>query len=295
MTVAGLILVVGDVIDDVIVRPRGPIRHDTDTPASIERHPGGSAANTAAWLGSIGADVHFFGRLGEADVARHASELERFGVQTHLAGDPIHPTGTIVILVEGEARTMLTDRGANVVFDLDSVPDDLIAIANYVHFTGHTIIDLPKREAAVRLIARAHAHKAVVSVDPASAGFITDFGVDEFLHLCAGVDILRPNEDEACILAGVTDVATATEKLTERFPLVVTTCGGKGVLVAERGKPIVHVSVDPVDVVDPTGAGDSFNAGMLAALANGATPVEAAKNGARVAAGGLLTVGARPA
>ena len=295
MTVAGLILVVGDVIDDVIVRPQGPIRHDTDTAASIERHPGGSAANTAAWLGSIGADVHFFGRLGEADVALHAIELERFGVQTHLAGDPIHPTGTIVILVEGEARTMLTDRGANVFFDLDSVPDDLIAIANYVHLTGHTIIDLPKREAAVRLIARAHAHKAVVSVDPASAGFITDLGVDEFLRLCAGVDILRPNEDEACILAGVADVATATEKLTEQFPLVVTTCGGKGVLVAERGEPIVHFSVETVDVVDPTGAGDSFNAGMLAALANGASPVDAAKNGARVAASGLLTVGARPA
>lgn len=295
MTVPGAILVVGDVIDDIIVRPRGPIRHDTDTPASIERRPGGSAANTAAWLGSIGADVHFFGRLGSADVSRHAAELERFGVQTHLDGDDEHPTGTIVILVEGESRTMLTDRGANVVFNLDSVPDDLIAVANYVHFTGHTIIDEPKREAVVRLIARARAHGAIVSVDPATAGFITDFGVSDFIRLCDGVDILRPNEDEACVLAGVTDVAIATEKLTEHFPLVITTCGGKGVLVAERGKPIVHVRVEPVAVVDPTGAGDSFNAGVLAALANGANPVEAAENGARVAAGGLLTVGGRPA
>lgn len=295
MTVPGAILVVGDVIDDIIVRPRGPIRHDTDTPASIERRPGGSAANTAAWLGSIGADVHFFGRLGSADVSRHAAELERFGVQTHLDGDNEHPTGTIVILVEGEARTMLTDRGANVVFDLDSVPDDLIAVANYLHFTGHTIIDEPKRDAVVRLIARARAHGAIVSVDPATAGFITDFGVSDFIRLCDGVDILRPNEDEACVLAGVTDVAIATEKLTEHFPLVITTCGGKGVLVAERGKPIVHVRVEPVAVVDPTGAGDSFNAGLLAALANGASPVEAAQNGARVAAGGLLTVGGRPA
>ena len=295
MTVPGAILVVGDVIDDIIVRPRGPIRHDTDTPASIERRPGGSAANTAAWLGSIGADVHFFGRLGAADVLRHTAELERFGVQTHLDGDDEHPTGTIVILVEGESRTMLTDRGANVVFNLDLVPDNLIAIANYLHFTGHTIIDEPKREAVVRLIARARSHGAIVSVDPATAGFITDFGVADFIRLCDGVDILRPNEDEACVLAGVTDVAIATEKLTEHFPLVITTCGGKGVLVAERGKPIVHVRVEPVAVVDPTGAGDSFNAGLLAALANGASPVEAAENGARVAAGGLLTVGGRPA
>ena len=295
MTVDGTIVVVGDVIDDIIVRPSRAIRHDTDTPASIERHPGGSAANTAAWLGSIGADVHFFGRLGAADLARHQAELERFDVVTHLFGDDDHPTGTIVILVEGESRTMLTDRGANVVFDLDSVPDDLIAIANYLHFTGHTIIDEPKRDAVIRLISRAKKHNAIISVDPATAGFIADFGVAEFLHLCAGVDILRPNEDEACVLAGVHDVAVATEKLTEHFPLVITTCGRNGVLVAERGKPVIRVEVDPVEVVDPTGAGDSFNAGLLAALANGATPLDAARNGARVAAGGLLTVGARPA
>ena len=216
MTVKGTIVVVGDVIDDIIVRPFGPIRHDTDTPADIERRPGGSAANTAAWLGSIGADVHFFGRLGAADVDRHTAEFERFGVTTHLHGDTEHPTGTIVILVEGEARTMLTDRGANVVFDLDTVPDDLIGIANFLHFTGHTIIDEPKRDAVVRLIARAKAHGVTVCVDPATAGFITDFGVDQFLYLCAGVDILRPNEDEACVLAGVTDVSVATQKLTEQ-------------------------------------------------------------------------------
>lgn len=294
MTVAGTIAVVGDLIDDIIVRPQREIRVDTDTPALIERSPGGSAANTAAWLGSIGADVHFFGRLGVADVARHTAELERFGVVAHLDGDTERPTGTIVIIVEGEKRTMLTDRGANIRFDLDTVPDDLVAIADFLHFTGHTIIDEPKRDATIRMIHRAKAHGARVSIDPASAGFITDFGVAEFMKLCSGVDILRPNEDEACVLAGVTDVAVATEKLTEFFPLVITTSGRNGVLVGERGKQIVHIAVDPVDVVDPTGAGDSFNAGVLAALANGASPVEAARNGARLAASGLLTVGARP-
>jgi sugar/nucleoside kinase (ribokinase family) len=294
MTVAGTIVVVGDLIDDIIVRPQREIRVDTDTPALIERSPGGSAANTAAWLGSIGADVHFFGRLGVADVARHTAELERFGVVAHLDGDTERPTGTIVIIVEGETRTMLTDRGANIRFDLDTVPDDLVAIADFLHFTGHTIIDEPKRDATIRMIHRAKTHGARVSIDPASAGFITDFGVAEFMKLCSGVDILRPNEDEACVLAGVTDIAVATEKLTEYFPLVITTSGRNGVLVGERGKQIVHIAVDPVDVVDPTGAGDSFNAGVLAALANGASPVEAARNGARIAASGLLTVGARP-
>lgn len=295
MTVAGTIVVVGDVIDDIIVRPYGAIRTDTDTPALIERHPGGSSANTAAWLGHIGADVHFFGQVGLADRDRHTRELEKFGVKAHLNGDPERSTGTIVIIVEGEKRTMLTDRGANVIFDLDTVPQDLIAIANFLHFTGHTIIDEPKRESVTRLIARAIAHGVTVSIDPASAGFISDFGVDEFLRLCSGAHILRPNEDEVRMLSGLDDVDAATIALTETFPLVVTTCGRDGVIVGQRGAALAHVDVKPVDVVDPTGAGDSFNAGLLAGLARGLTPVDAAREGALVAAGAVRTVGARPA
>ena len=295
MTVPGTIVVVGDVIDDIIVRPERAIRTDTDTPALIERHPGGSSANTAAWLGHIGADVHFFGQVGAADNARHTHELSRFGVQAHLVSDSERPTGTIVIIVEGEKRTMLTDRGANVIFDLDSVPQDLIVIADYLHFTGHTIIDEPKRDSVVRLIDRANAHGVTVSIDPATAGFISDFGVDQFLALCAGAHILRPNEDEACVLGKSDDVREATQRLTELFPLVVTTCGRDGVLVGQRGEDLVHVEIDPIEVVDPTGAGDSFNAGLLAALARGLSPVEAATEATRVAAEGLTSVGARPA
>lgn len=295
MTVPGTIVVVGDVIDDIIVRPQSAIRNNTDTPALIERHPGGSSANTAAWLGHIGADVHFFGQVGAADNDRHTRELERFGVKSHLMSDRDRPTGTIIIIVEGDDRTMLTDRGANVVFDLDSVPQDLIAIANYLHFTGHTIIDEPKRDSVVRLIDRAIAHGVTVSIDPATAGFISDFGVAEFLRLCAGAHILRPNEDEACVLAGVDDVELATERLTELFPLVVTTCGRDGVIVGRRGDALVRIPVDPIDVVDPTGAGDSFNAGLLSALARGLDPVAAATDATRVAAMGLTSVGARPA
>lgn len=295
MTVPGTIVVVGDVIDDIIVRPQSAIRNNTDTPALIERHPGGSSANTAAWLGHIGADVHFFGQVGAADNDRHTRELERFGVKSHLMSDRDRPTGTIIIIVEGDDRTMLTDRGANVVFDLDSVPQDLIAIANYLHFTGHTIIDEPKRDSVVRLIDRAFAHGVTVSIDPATAGFISDFGVAEFLRLCAGAHILRPNEDEACVLAGVDDVELATERLTELFPLVVTTCGRDGVIVGRRGDALVRIPVDPIDVVDPTGAGDSFNAGLLSALARGLDPVAAATDATRVAAMGLTSVGARPA
>jgi sugar/nucleoside kinase (ribokinase family) len=229
-----------------------------------------------------------------ADVERHRLELEKFSVETHLSGDENNPTGTIVIIVQGEDRTMLTDRGANVIFDLDTIPDELIADAEFLHFTGHTVIDEPKRQAVTRIIKRAKKHGITISFDPATAGFIEDFGVEDFLQLCDGIDILRPNEDEARVLSGLEDPAAASQHLTKRFPLVVTTCGREGVYVAERGKEVQFFTVAPVKVVDPTGAGDSFNAGLLDGLARGLSPLESAKHAAVVASEGLTRFGARP-
>src|ERR1700712_1943141 len=80
------IICFGDVIDDVVAIPDGPIRDDTDTPSSIRFRPGGSAANTAAWLGSLGAAVDFVGVVGRDDVGRHGAALDRVGAVSHLRG-----------------------------------------------------------------------------------------------------------------------------------------------------------------------------------------------------------------
>ena len=75
----------------------------------------------------------------------------------------------------------------------------------------------------------------------------------------------------------------------------MTTCGRDGVIVGQRGEGVVRVAVDPIDVIDPTGAGDSFNAGLLAGLARGLSPVDAARAAVIVAAEAVIAVGARPA
>jgi len=181
----------------------------TPTPALIERHPGGSSANTAAWLGHIrrGGDVHFFGQvLAEADNARHTRELEKFGVKAHLQSDTeTFERERSPVIVEGEKRTMLTDRGANVIFDLDTVPQDLIAIAEYLHFTGQAIID--ERQTRIRRDrspARS-AHGVSVSLDPPSLGS-DSFPILGSPNSCDSVTVahvLRPNEDEVRILSGL--------------------------------------------------------------------------------------------
>lgn len=287
-------LVVGDVIDDIIVVPRGPIRTDTDTAASITRHPGGSACNTAAWLGWLGAPVDLVGRVGAGDAARHASALRASGVTAHLGEDATVPTGTIVIVVDGETRTMLTDRGANATMPTSAVTDALLDAAAVLHLTGYSLFDAFSLDDLAGLVERAHARGVLVTFDPGSTGFIADFGLERFRTALTGVDVLLPNLDEGRLLSGESDRAVVAEVLLQYCPAVVITGGASSVLVARRGEPAVEVAVEAQRAVDPTGAGDAFTAGLVAALLEGGDLVEAARAGVRSAGVAVVQAGGRP-
>ncbi|MHA6693831.1 carbohydrate kinase family protein [Homoserinimonas sp. A520] len=290
----GRIVVFGDVIDDIVVVPSGPIRDDTDTPSSISHRAGGSAANVASWLGRLGAGVDFVGRVGASDLARHGDVLNGFGVTPHLAGDDERPTGTIVVIVDGDSRSMLTERGANDQLSADQVTDALLEAAALVHFTGYSIYHGQNQDAIAHLFDRAAAHGAIVSVDPASAGSLVDFGAERFLELIAGAAVLLPNLDEGRALTGLIDPNAVVDALTARFPLVALTMGNSGVLVGERGTDQVRVDAVRTSRVDPTGAGDAFSAGFLAEWVLSGDAVAAARAGTRVASEAVTIVGGRP-
>ena len=294
MSAKSRVLVVGDVIDDVVARVEMPLRPNTDTPAQILRESGGSAANTAVWLAAEGVPVDFVGRVGHIDAHRFDVEFAAAGVTAHLEHDTEVATGTIVIVVEGEIRSMLSDRGANVELDPTRIPLALLEGASVVHLTGYSIFHHHKPELMTTFIETAQVSGCRVMVDASSSGFLQDFGVERFVDLIAGADILRCNEDEAALLSGVSDVPQAVGILAKRFPVVVATLGSEGALVWEDGT-LTHVPVAPIDeMVDPTGAGDSFNAGILAGLASGGSVVQAAHRAAEISAKCVTQLGARP-
>ncbi len=272
------ILVVGDVIDDIVVVPSGPIRPDTDTVSAIRSVPGGSAANTAAWLATLGAEVTFVGAVNGEDVARHAALLPR----PHLTSSP-NPTGAIVVLVQGEQRSMLTERGANADLDFDAIPDELIP--DHVHLTGHSMA-ASDGSAFARFVARAKRLGATVSVSPGSAAYIDDLGAARFAEVIAGADILFVTLAEGAALTGASELAQIAAALGDR---AVLTLGRDGVLVQNSVIPAV-----PVEVADPTGAGDAFCAGYLASWVVDGDAVAAARLGTEVAARALSRIGGRP-
>ncbi|MFM9878108.1 MAG: carbohydrate kinase family protein [Rhodoglobus sp.] len=285
------IICFGDVIDDVVAVPAGPIRDDTDTEASIRILPGGSAANTAAWLGSLGAAVDFIGIVGAADVARHSSALP--GVTAHLTGHPTLPTGTIVVVVQGQSRTMLTQRGANLALDPADVTDALLADAAVLHLTGHVLLNDAGAAGVARLIARATAAGVAVSVDPGSAGFIADYGVEAFLEAFAGASIVLPSLEEGSLLTGLAAPDAIAAALANTFDMVVLTMGMDGVVMA-FGDVVERVIASHAEVVDPTGAGDAFTAGFLAEWVHRGDPTASAMCGVLVGARAVETYGGRP-
>jgi sugar/nucleoside kinase (ribokinase family) len=289
------IVVCGDVINDILVKPVNAVVRGSDTVSRIEARPGGSAATQAAWLGWLGVDVTFAGRCGARDVGYHRGELERFGVRTWLVADPDVDTGSIVIMVspDGE-RTMYTDRGANLRLRRSDLPPELLDEAAALHLTGYTFFEPGLREVAFSLTADARARGLPVTVDPGSAAFLARLGEGEFTAWTADAAACFPNLDEAAVLTGARDPMEMAARLSARYHLVVLKAGGDGCVVAARGSAPVRVAGVPAQVQDTTGAGDAFCAAFLSRWLAGEAPVDAAGFAVRIAATTVSVLGGRP-
>lgn len=295
---SGALLVVGDVVTDVVARHLGPLAAGTDTAAVVRTLPGGAGANVACWAAHRGCpDVRLLGRVGSEAAAWHERELTAAGVRAHLVIDPEAPTGTVICLVDTGAaaeRTFLTDSGASLRLAPGDWSDALLDGVARLHLSGYLFFSEPSRELVTVAVEAARAHGVPVSVDPASAGFLTELGVDRFLALADGADVLLPSRDEAHLLTGLPDPADAAAKLSRHVPLVVVKQGAEGALVAVSGKVRSRIPAIAAVPRDTTGAGDAFTGAFLAALLAGAEPEEAAAEGCRAGARAVEKVGGRP-
>ncbi|MEU9394328.1 sugar kinase [Streptomyces sp. NPDC048324] len=291
-------LVVGDVITDVVARHQGPLAPGTDTAAAIRTVPGGAGANVACWAAYWGCpEVRLLGRVGADAADWHERELAACGVRPRLVVDPQAATGTVICLVDtGDAaeRTFLTDSGASLRLEPGDWSDALLDGVARLHLSGYLLFSEPSRALVTVALRAARARGVPVSLDPASAGFLTRLGVDRFLELVDGLDLLLPSRDEACLLTGLPDASDAAAKLSRHVPLVVAKQGRDGALVARSGAVSAHVPAVPATPTDTTGAGDAFTGAFLAALVAGAEPEDAAREGCRAGAQAVERVGGRP-
>ncbi|BCB77992.1 ribokinase [Phytohabitans flavus] len=270
------VVVVGSVnVDLVAVGERMPLPGETVSMSHFTQEHGGKGANQAAAAVALGAKTHLVGAVGDdhwGTVARR--QLADRGVRVEALTTVAGPTGTAIILVDGAGENSIAIvPGANAAVTPDLVTSALADVTGDAVVVACLEIPLDAVHAAATA-ARTRGWRFVLN--PAPAQPLPD-------SLLGLVSVLTPNQTEVSTLGGTESLlATGVEA-------VVVTHGGAGCTVHVAGADPVPVPPCAADVVDTTGAGDAFTAGLAVALADG-QPLAAAVRWA-AAAGAIATEG----
>lgn len=248
---------------------RFPVTGETLLGCGYRMDHGGKGSNQAVGCARLGAKVSFVARIGKDALGDMALDLYRNeGVDTTwLRQVPDRPTGVGFILVRSDTgeNCIALDPGAN-----DLLTREAVAASDGVLSSAQVILtqlEIPV-EAAEAAMEQGRAHGAITILNPAPARVLPS-------TLLREVDILTPNQNEARVLLGYkpdAEVGPADlgRELLARGPKqVIVTLGERGAFIATPEFE-AHIPGISVPVVDTTGAGDAFNAGLAVALAHGA-------------------------
>ena len=262
------ITVIGSFVVGITTRvPRPPVLGEVLIGDLFDMGPGGKGTNQAIAASRLGAHVHLVACVGDDVFAQMAYQLyEREGISLghiHQVPDANTAVGCVTLLASGE-NWIVGHLGANMYMRPDHVDaaEELIARSDIVL----TQIEVPL-ETMGRAMALGRKHGKVTILNPAPAKLLQP-------SLLANVDLLTPNETESRILLGLPpDDPAPTEEIAKRLislgvERIVVTLGGRGALiVTPEGSELVPAP--RIRPLDPTGAGDSFNAALAVGLGEG--------------------------
>lgn len=289
------VLVVGDVITDIIVMPEGPMVRGSDRRATIRTRPGGSGANQAVWLGSLGVPVRFVSRVAAADLEANIAYFRSRGVEPVLASDPSAPSGVLISIVDADGeRSFLTDRGANINLTAEDLPVSLLDETDLLLISGYAFFAPGPRAAVIALLRAARERNIPTAVDPASVGFLREVGPEAFLKWTQGTGTIFANLDEALELTGSVDLNLQMQTLGRFYGRVVIKRGVAGAAIGGRGGVQLAMPSPPSEVIDTTGAGDAFAAAFLVAELAGQPPEACLKAGIAAGSEAVTRLGGQP-
>ncbi|MEP6625279.1 MAG: adenosine kinase [Acidimicrobiia bacterium] len=260
---------------------------------------GGSAANTAAGVASLGSRAAYIGRVRDDQLGTvYIHDLRAAGVhfETTPATDGMATGRSLIIVTPDAQRTMNTYLGASSELTADDVDRDLIDAAAITYLEGY-LWDSPSAQDAYRVAADiAHTAGRRVALT-LSDGFVVDRHRDTFLDLIAGsVDLLFANDVEIQMLYEVDTFDAAIERVCNYCEIAAITRGALGSVLLS-GDDVVEVAVEPVPggvVIDTTGAGDLYAAGVMHGLVRGLDLHACGRLGGLAASECISHLGARP-
>lgn len=287
------ILCIGDLALDVIAQLKESINYGNDTASRISTHPGGQAANVSTWITRTNTKAQLVARVGNDPVGfALISDLDKYGVEHLNLMRSGRPTGVVVILVDANGeRTMFPDNGANADLEVSDLPplDDV----DGVYISGYALLDFRSRDAVLAMIKKVRTAGIPIFFDPTTTGAMKIVPLQEVLAWVSQMDGILLNAEEALYLGNATNIEDAEKNLEKYTPLVVIKLGSRGAMAVYKGQS-ARVAAVTTNVVDTTGAGDSFAAGFIPQWLETQDLETALSAGTALAAKCVATVGARP-
>ncbi len=292
------ILVIGIAAADVIAAPIDgyPSPGGLRTFSSLTLASGGCAVNVAIALARLGVPADVITRAG-SDLfgAFLRGELEKHGVDpSGVVQDEGQSPFTFVALGTSGQRSFFHFRGSNDRLCAEDVPDAALARRRLVMVAGSMAMRRMDGGGTRRLLERARAAGARTLLDTVFVEGLPAAGWLEVLAPCLPlVDCFAPSLPEACAMTGLAEPAAIAARLMELGAgSVALKLDARGAFCRDAAGRETHVPACAVQVVDSTGAGDCFCAGLLAGLQKGLPLPEAARLGNAVAACGIEQKGA---
>ena len=312
------VLTIGNAITDVLVRVKDDflvaqglsksIMHliEADRAHSLYammpehkiRISGGSAANSAAGVASLGGKATFVGKVADDEIGRfYADDLRNTGVeyQTEMLEHGASSGRSMVLITPDGERTMNTYLGACHDLTQKDIKEGQIGRAAITFMEGYLWDPPEAKRAFIKAAHFAHKHERAAAIT-LSDPFCVDRFRDEFLDLIRSktCDYVFANIEELKSLYETDDLHVAVQRIAQDAEIAAVTMGANGAMAIRDGEVITVPAFTVDHVVDVTGAGDLFASGFLLALARGQHMHEALKLGCLCASEVISHVGARP-
>lgn len=271
-----IITIVGSFAVGLTIRTtKMPLFGETLLGSDFDMGPGGKGSNQAIGVARLGSSAYFAGIIGDdklGDIAVDLYSSEKIDTEYLQRTDQMATGVGVIILNQEGDNGIILDMGANKLMDEKFVlgVEEQISRSDLVM----SVLELPPA-AAIQAMKIGKKHKVPTILNPAPATKLDD---DVWQY----IDYLTPNETELRILMGLepddpTPTRTLAKQLQDRgVGNLIITQGSKGALVLSKDKEEQIPSIQ-VDVVDTTGAGDAFNAGLASAIVNGFSILDAAR------------------
>ncbi|MFE5323708.1 ribokinase [Paenibacillus sp. NPDC056579] len=285
------IVVIGSLNMDIVVKvSRFPQAGETITGEEAHFIPGGKGANQAVAASRLGARTTMIGAVGTDSFGRSLLESLQ---SNHVAVDGVKridqaPTGVASITLTPSDNVIVVVPGANAL----CLPQDIQQIEQVIEEADVLLLQLEiPLETVIYAAEVAKKHGKMVILNPAPARQLP-------AELLRNVDCITPNLSELELLTKVDTskqgLQVAMDTLLAMGPAsVVTTLGSRGSACKRQGEQMKIIEAHKVPVVDTTGAGDAFNAGLAYALASGSSLYEAAQFAGHVSALAVTKFGAQ--